>query len=292
MIKLDPGAFPEDTLRAYTEATQIRDRILEGESFEELALAISGNPLIVRMGGVPGYFTAFETLYSFETAAYNLNPGEISMPVRSRFGYHLIRVTHRRERAGERPAEEEIRKLIHEAKDERMQKIQDAFVEELKAYWNFTEYPEALETICRHADERAYKGDWGPPVDLSWNELLFMLDGRGIDQESFITFMSDQETPYRNVSLRDYIYSLYKKFVAYRLIAYENYKLPEKYPEFRFQLQEYRDAMLLLAITQNMVWSKAESGDQEKLMKEWEQALHSSYKVQLNEDLWSSLPLR
>jgi len=43
------------------------------------------------------------------------------------------------------------------------------------------------------------------------------------------------------------------------LITYENYKLDEKYPEFRFQLQEYRDAMLLLAITRQKVWSKAES---------------------------------
>jgi len=57
-------------------------------------------------------------------------------------------------------------------------------------------------------------------------------------------------------------------------------------------MQEYRDAMLQLAITQNMVWSKVESGNQETLMEEWEQALHSSYKVRLNEDLWSTLPLR
>jgi hypothetical protein len=292
LFKLDPGALPEDTLKSYTEAIQIRHRILEGESFEQLALAISGDPVVVREGGKPGYFTAFETAYPFETAVYKLSPGEISMPVRTNFGYHLIQLADRRKATKEKPSEDQIRKLIYEAKDERTQLIEDAFVEDLKTYWKFCEYPEALEIIYKLADEKVYKGDWNPPSHRSYEEILFMMDGKGISQESFISFMSDQETEYRNLTLREYISSLYRKFVAYRLISYENFKLGEKYPEFRLQLQEYKDAMLLLAITQNRVWSKVESDNQDALMKAWEDELHSTYQVQLNEEVWSSLPIR
>ena len=289
LIKLDPGAFPEDTLKAYTEAIQIRHRILEGESFEQLALAISGDPVLVREGGKPGYFTAFETAYPFETAVYKLNQGEISMPVRTNFGYHLIRLDDRREATKEKPSEDQIRKLIYEAKDERTQLIEDAFVEKLKIYWNYSEYPEALEVICENADEKVYKGDWNPPPGQSYDDALFQMDGKEISQKSFISFMSDQEALYRNLSLKAYIYSLYKKFTAYRLISYENFKLGEKYPEFRFQLQEYKDAMLLLAITQNKIWSKVESDNQDTLMKVWEEKLHTTYKVEINEKLLSSM---
>ena len=85
--------------------------------------------------------------------------------------------------------------------------------------------------------------------------------------------MSDQETLYRNLSVREYIFSLYQKFVSSRLITYENYKLDEKYPEFRFQLEEYRDAMLLLAITRQKVWSKVESDSDDVIIVDYQNYL-------------------
>lgn len=98
---------PEDTLKAYKEMLAMRNRILKGGSFAETAYAESDDPSArptirngktVRSGnkGDLGYFTAFNMIYEFEKAAYNTPVGQISMPVRSPYGYHLIYVQDRR----------------------------------------------------------------------------------------------------------------------------------------------------------------------------------------------------
>ena len=105
LIKLDKNASPQDTLAAYKKIMDIRTRLMKGEDFVKLAKEVSEDPLakgspasknkpaIPGNGGDLGYFTAFDMVYPFESAAYNLKLGEVSMPVRTDFGYHLIKVT-------------------------------------------------------------------------------------------------------------------------------------------------------------------------------------------------------
>lgn len=105
LIKCDANAVPADTLAAYNKALSIRERILKGEDFGDVAEKYSEDPSARDMDEIPGvrraykgnrgelgYFTAFDMVYPFETGAYNTAVGEISMPVRSNFGYHIIKV--------------------------------------------------------------------------------------------------------------------------------------------------------------------------------------------------------
>ena len=259
LIRLDPGSQSRDTLTAYTHAMQIRDCLINGESFARLAIAESDDPLVAKDSGDLGYLTAFQTEYPFETAVFSLAPGEISMPVRTKSGYHIIKLNEKREASGTIMNEQEVKELIYKAKDKRAETIRNAFVEKLKSYWDFRENLDALEIIYELTDERVFKGNWIPPANQTFNDTLFYIDKKGLTQQKFIEFISDYETDNREMSIKEYIFSLYRQFVSSSLIRYENYKLEEKYPEFRFQLQEYRDAMLLEAITRKQVLSKAES---------------------------------
>lgn len=101
LVKLAPNALPEDTLEAYEKAMDIRRRILQGEAFETVAKGSSDDPSVKNNGGDLGYFTVFQMIYPFENAAYNLKIGEISKPVRTRFGYHIVKVSDKREARGE-----------------------------------------------------------------------------------------------------------------------------------------------------------------------------------------------
>lgn len=101
LIKIPNEGFPVDTLAAYEKAMDIRRRILKGESFESVAKGSSDDPSVKNNGGDLGYFTVFQMIYPFETAIYTSQIGEISKPVKTRFGYHIIKVTDKREARGQ-----------------------------------------------------------------------------------------------------------------------------------------------------------------------------------------------
>ncbi len=104
LIRCDKHALPSDTLKAYNKAMEIRKKALKGDDFGDLAVRYSEDPSAKDMKatettpfrkgnrGDLGYFSVFDMVYPFETGAYNTKEGEISMPVRSDFGYHIIKV--------------------------------------------------------------------------------------------------------------------------------------------------------------------------------------------------------
>jgi peptidyl-prolyl cis-trans isomerase C len=77
------------------EAEAVISELKGGKSFEELALKYSSCPS-GRQGGDLGFFGRGQMVKEFEDAAFALEPGKVSAPVRTQFGYHVIRVTERK----------------------------------------------------------------------------------------------------------------------------------------------------------------------------------------------------
>ncbi len=101
MVKLPANPSPADTLQAWNKAISFRNRLLAGESFETIARNESDDPSGKVNGGQLGWFSAFTMVFPFEDAAYKNKAGEYSMPVRSRYGYHIIRTNDFRPALGE-----------------------------------------------------------------------------------------------------------------------------------------------------------------------------------------------
>jgi len=100
LVALTQDPSPEDTLKAWDKATDVRERILKGEMFEQVARGSSDDKSVKVNGGNLGYFTAFQMIMPFEDAAFSLKKGEISQPVRTPYGYHIIKVTDKRPSRG------------------------------------------------------------------------------------------------------------------------------------------------------------------------------------------------
>lgn len=101
LISMPESTIGPDTLKYYQKALEVRSKILGGEPFGKVALSNSNDPSVSRNNGYLGWFSAFQMVYPFETAAYNLPVDSISMPVRTRFGYHIIKVHGRRPTKGQ-----------------------------------------------------------------------------------------------------------------------------------------------------------------------------------------------
>jgi len=94
LLRVDRAVSEDDAL---IKAMDIRNRIvIGGEDFEQLAKTTSDDPSGVK-GGTLGWLMPGETVPEFEQALNSLEPGTVSEPVRTQFGYHLIEVLDRRD---------------------------------------------------------------------------------------------------------------------------------------------------------------------------------------------------
>jgi peptidyl-prolyl cis-trans isomerase SurA len=91
----------EDTLEAYNQALNVIARLKAGEDFAKVADEVSADQSVIRNHGYLGWFTALQLVWPFEKAMYELPINEISNPVRSDFGYHIIKVHNRRPALGQ-----------------------------------------------------------------------------------------------------------------------------------------------------------------------------------------------
>lgn len=101
LIGVSETAPKAEAEKAYQKALSILEE-LKTKTFEEVALQRSDDPSVNNNKGDLGFFTALQMVYPFENAAYNTAVGEYSKPVRTQFGYHILKVTDRRKNPGER----------------------------------------------------------------------------------------------------------------------------------------------------------------------------------------------
>jgi len=157
-VKTDAPAG--DTLIAYRKAMNIRDRLMAGENFEEVAKETSDDPSAATNGGDLGYLPVLQVVYPFETAIFTMKIGEISMPVHTQFGYHIIKVTDKK------PARGKIQvatiwksynyTMTNEEKAKAKEEIQNIYLQ-LKSGADFT------DLARKYSDDRtmAVRGDAG-----------------------------------------------------------------------------------------------------------------------------------
>ena len=74
-----------------SEAIAILDKIRQGEKFGKLARELSIDSGSAKRDGNLGYFSRGKMVKGFETAAFNLEVGKISEPVKTQYGYHIIK---------------------------------------------------------------------------------------------------------------------------------------------------------------------------------------------------------
>lgn len=114
LVPCDENALPEDTLKAYNHAMELYNKALATSDFYAIAQeemreqrANNMDPLVREKAdqvnpyeGDLGCFTVFDMIYPFETAVYSMKPGEVHRPVRTRYGYHVIKLFDRYEYYG------------------------------------------------------------------------------------------------------------------------------------------------------------------------------------------------
>lgn len=117
LFRVAADASPEDEKKAQARAMAVLAKAKKGEDFAKLAQEFSEGPTKDR-GGDLGYFGRGKMVKPFEDAAFKLKAGQISDPVRTTFGYHIIKVEDRKEakRLTYEEAEDQVKERVTEEK--------------------------------------------------------------------------------------------------------------------------------------------------------------------------------
>ena len=153
LISVDEKATVKIEKIAYENALAIRSEIIAGKiSFSDAAKKNSDDKSALNNGGNLSYFTAFMMVYNFETAAYSTKIGEISMPIKTKYGYHIIKVTDKREAVGEVKVAHIMFKSGQGADEKRLNEAKDKINKAAELLTNGEEFAEVAE---RFSEDRS-----------------------------------------------------------------------------------------------------------------------------------------
>jgi len=107
LLKVEADAKPEAVVAKEKAAAAIAERARKGEDFGGMAKELSEDPSAKQNGGDLDFFTKEQMVPEFSEAAFSMKKDQISDPVRSQFGYHIIKVTDRKE--GEKVSLEQVK---------------------------------------------------------------------------------------------------------------------------------------------------------------------------------------
>lgn len=204
-IPVPNNASPADTMMAFDEIRTLRLRILKGEPFEQIAKNYSQDTRTAEKGGDMGFIAVLENNYAFETAAYRNSKGEVSFPIRTEKGYHLVKVLEKRSSRGRIKL---AHILVSVAPNEKPEIIAAAKKKIDEAY-EYLKKNEPFEGVCRiYSTDPNTKGKGG--VLSKWFEAGTLIDEKMASAVFALSDKGDYTSPIQT-SLGWHIFRLIEK---------------------------------------------------------------------------------
>ena len=260
LIKCDAEALPKDTLIAYKKAVSLRDRVLKGEDFNKLAEQFSDDPSAKENKGDLGYFTVFNMVYPFETAAYSTQKGQVSMPVRTRFGYHLVKVEDMRDAQGTIHTAHIMVKLPKDAKqvdiDAAKLKIDEVYTK-LKGGEKFD------DLAAKYSDDKASAKKGG--------ELPWFGTGRMVPEFETAAFKLNADGEYSEPVLTQYGWHIIKRLEKKGVASFDDVKV-----EFKSKIGKDSRAEKSKTSLVNKIKAEASFKEDRKILLDFNKAIDST----------------
>jgi peptidyl-prolyl cis-trans isomerase SurA len=230
-----------------------------GADFGELAKTYSNDRTTYMNKGVIPEFGVGKYNPDFEKMAFSLkHDSDISQPFQTEFGYHIIkRISRSRipENENDQVYMDDLRQNV--LKDSRIQIAKDKFVKEVLVkigYRSLHSYNE--KDLWKITDTFAISNKKIQAGKVNENTVLFSFNNAKIKAGDFMQYTRSAKTTYGAHADVPYPEML-KNYIG--IAALNNYKSRLEYfnPDFKYQLQEFKDGNMLFEVMERKVWSKA-----------------------------------
>ena len=256
---------------------EIQTKARSGEDFGKLAKAYSIDQMSAANGGELPPFSKGQMIPEFEDAVFNMQqPGDISKPVKSRFGYHIIKLIEKQERPSFVSKQQELEnKIAHSEWNFDYNRTFDEYLKKEYDYKLHTDAYAELQSLCNDyfPTDTAFKVQ-------NMNKPLFELRGRTVSQAEFVDYM--QHCPFSAKTYAgDFMEDILNLYARSLMTGMEKQNIRQKHPEFNLLMNEYRDGILLFNISSEKIWNQPVE-KQEELEKVWLKDLNKKYPVKIN----------
>lgn len=226
----------------------------ESTIWENIVKTYSEDPATSQRGGLLPWFGVGNMIPEFELAAFTLSEiGEVSPPLKTQYGYHILRLEEKKPVASFEEMEEEIRSRI--LRDSRSQMIQSQVVAIQKARYGFTEDEASVSRLASELNATTKSSFESVLLTSGLDKAaLFTLQGKSYSATDLNEFMKEEEI---SPKIKGGTFDIwYDRFVAKTLALTEEKDLESNNKDFQMLLKEYRDGILLFSLMNQEVWQK------------------------------------
>ena len=246
----DEGAMKQKADNIYKE---LMDQ--DGKNWNEVVTKYTDDRGTVSRGGALSNFTVSRIVPEFIEVCKALEVNEIAKPVRTSYGYHIIKLLGK---TGVGSFDKESQAISERVeKDMRSKKSEEIVLKQVRKDYKFKQNDDNVETFLATIDSSLIAGKYVPADAADMNAELFTIEGNATKVADFVTYINAKQTPRKFVTPTAYAYELYEAFSNEKVMDYADAHLEERYPEFKNLVQEYYDGILLFDLMEREVWNKA-----------------------------------
>jgi peptidyl-prolyl cis-trans isomerase SurA len=281
MIANPPENNEEQRKQAKKMIDSVYTQVLNNEDFSKLAMMYSQDPGSAKNGGELNWFGTGRMVPEFEQVAFALeNPGQVSKPIQTRFGWHIIKLLEKKKTGTFEEMLPEIKSKF--ARDERGRISQAVFIEQVKDKQGFKLDSAAFKTIVALLDSSLYVGKWQMPAQYK-NQFLFGFADKTYTLNDLSKRIANNQKQLVKVPFTVIVEKFFNDLVSEAIIAFEENRLITENTELYYLMKEYHDGILLFEIMEQNVWAKSSSDFEglEKFYSEnikdymWDRRVHS-----------------
>ena len=226
-----------------------------GKNWNEMVKQYSDDKGTVSRNGALSSFTVSRIVPEFIEACKSLEIDQIAKPVRTNYGYHIIKLLSK---SGVGSFEKESNGLSERIeKDQRSKKSEEMVLKQVKSEYKFKQNDKNLEAFIATIDSTILRKAYEPATDVDLNATLFSLENTPTKVKDFVAYIKEKMTMQKYVTPATYAYQLYESFRNETILDYGDAHLEDKYPEFKALVQEYKDGIMLFDLMDREVWDKA-----------------------------------
>lgn len=247
---------PEANAAAKSKIDEIAAKIKAGQiTFEEAAKTYSDDKGSAEKDGLLPAFEVSRMVPEFIKTISTLKVDEVSMPVDTEYGWHLIKLV----RLIKTPSYEEYLPTLQSkvARDSRSNHSRESAIEKFKTEFGFKEYSKNLTTFYNVVDSSIFTNSWTADKASGLNKTMFVLDKKKFTQQDFAKYMEANLTMKKKGTIRYFTDKIYTNWVEMTVLNYKDSQLESQYIDFNMLVKEYHDGILLFAISDDEVWGKA-----------------------------------